>query len=163
MRSSALLPLLLLIACGGGEREDPAPNAPATGAVNAPAPQPTPQQPAPQQPADPSAMPDDLPTGLLIGYSPFGADDQGRYVRPAPARLEMLVRRGGEWRVTAITDPDSNVFHKALFLDDALVTIGGMGAYVKRWTPRGPLSPRCTPPAATPCASGPEQKAIASG
>ncbi len=98
-----------------------------------PPPTPTPQQPA----VDPTAVPDDLPTGLIIGYSPFEADDQGRYVRPAPARLEMLVRRGGEWRVSAITDTDSNVFHKGVFLDDALVTIGGMGAYVKRWTRGG--------------------------
>ncbi|MEM1416099.1 MAG: FG-GAP-like repeat-containing protein [Myxococcota bacterium] len=131
---SLLLPLL--IACGGGEKEpDPTP---ATGASASAMSAETPAHaPTPEPAADPTAVPDDLPTGLLIGYSPFSADDRGRYVRPAPARLEMLVRRGGEWRVTAITDPDSNVFHKGVFLDDALITIGGMGAFVKRWKPDG--------------------------
>ncbi|MBX3247372.1 MAG: VCBS repeat-containing protein [Myxococcales bacterium] len=90
--------------------------------------------------ADPLAVPDALPNGLLVGYSPFSQNEAGQWVQPAPARLEMIVRSGGEWRVAdVITDPDSNVFHKAMpFVPPGgtpgILTIGGMGAHVKLWT-----------------------------
>jgi len=83
-------------------------------------------------------VPDDLPQGLLVGYSPFSQNDSGSWVVPAPSRLELITRRGGEWRVDAIVDEDSNVFHKGMVLEvdgePRLLTIGGMGAYVKLWS-----------------------------
>lgn len=86
----------------------------------------------------PDALPDELPHGLLITYSPFTQNDQGRWTQPAPARLELLSRRGGEWRVDVITDEESNVFHKAMVYtrpggSPQILTVGGMGAYVKLW------------------------------
>ena len=33
---------------------------------------------------------------------------------PLPAELEFIARRGGKWVTTRMTDPESNVFHKAL-------------------------------------------------
>ena len=83
-------------------------------------------------------LPDDLPMGLLVAYSPFGQNDAGQWVEPRPARLELLTRRGGEWQVDVITDDDSNVFHKAMVFEPpgqapGILTIGGMGAFVKLW------------------------------
>lgn len=93
-------------------------------------------------PDNPTGLPDDLPRGLLIGYSPFAQNDNGQWVTPTDARLEILTRRGGEWQVDAITDSDSNVFHKAMFLEmrgvaPAILTVGGMGAFVKLWRRSG--------------------------
>ncbi len=93
---------------------------------------------APEAAADPTAVPDNLPNGLLIGYSPFtrGGASNG-FTQPAPARLEMLTRHDGEWNVETIIDTDSNVFHKAMPYilngERGILTIGGMGAYVKFW------------------------------
>ncbi len=85
-----------------------------------------------------SAVPDALPNGLLISYSPFSQSDSGAWTQPAPARLELHTRRDGEWHMQAITDEDSNVFHKAipytLWGNEGIVTIGGMNAAVKFWT-----------------------------
>ncbi len=86
----------------------------------------------------PGEVPADLPNGLLVTYSPFTQNDQGRWTQPAAARLELISRRGGEWRVDVITDDDSNVFHKAMVYTrpntpPAILTVGGMGAHVKLW------------------------------
>ena len=88
------------------------------------------------------ALPDDLPNGLLLGYSDFAADDNGRFTRPQPARMEILTRRGGEWHVDVVTDTDSNVFHKAMAFDPAVgepgvLTAGGSGAFIKLWRRSG--------------------------
>lgn len=82
---------------------------------------------------------DDLARGLLVTYSPFGQNASGNWVEPQPARLEILTRHGGEWHMEAITDSDSNVFHKAMWFEPqngpaGILTIGGMEAYVKLWT-----------------------------
>ena len=87
---------------------------------------------APEAAADPTAVPDNLPNGLLIGYSPFtrGGASNG-FTQPAPARLEMLTRHDGEWNVETIIDTDSNVFHKAILnKDGSILTIGAEGAHL---------------------------------
>jgi len=58
--------------------------------------------------ADPRATPADLPTGLVLSLAQFVTKD-GKSV-PGPARLEFLYRSGGEWRMSALEDPQSNVF-----------------------------------------------------
>ncbi|MCB9601660.1 MAG: VCBS repeat-containing protein [Sandaracinus sp.] len=135
----AILLCALAIACGSSN-ETPAPTpspteeSPSTMGTSASAMAEAPANP----PVDPMALPDELPNGLLVGYSPFAQNEGGQWVQPAPARLEMITRRGGEWHVDAITDSDSNVFHKAMPFtlpggEQAILTIGGMGAHVKLW------------------------------
>ena len=86
------------------------------------------------------ALPDDLPNALVLGLSAFDArkpGDEGPPV-PLPAELEFIARRGGKWVTTRMTDPDSNVFHKALAYTtpdggQALLTGGGTKALLKLW------------------------------
>lgn len=88
-------------------------------------------------------LPDDLPKALVLALSAFDArkpGDEGPPV-PLPAELEFIVRRGGQWITTRMTDPDSNVFHKALAYttpsgETALLTGGGTKALLKLWRPR---------------------------
>jgi hypothetical protein len=67
-------------------------------------------------------------------------DDQGKKTPvPGAARMEFLVRRGGQWEVEAIEDPDSNVFHKVMAVtgpdgEPALVSAGGTAAALKLWS-----------------------------
>ena len=85
--------------------------------------------------------PDDLDTGLVLGLSVFPEakpGDSGPPV-PLPAELEFLVRRGGEWVVTKLTDDQSNVFHKAMAYETpsgetALLTGAGEKAMLRLWT-----------------------------
>jgi len=61
--------------------------------------------------------------------------------QPGPARLEFLVLEDGVWRMAALEDGDSNVFHKAMVYQGAsgpvLLTLGGTRAAVKTWSPSG--------------------------
>lgn len=84
--------------------------------------------------------PDDLPLALVLGLSAFAEREAGDTSPPVPlpAELEFISRRGGEWVRTTLTDPDSNVFHKALAYRTpdgtlALLTGGGTQAMVKLW------------------------------
>ena len=92
---------------------------------------------APAQPTAPTppATPADLPSGLVLSLAQFVTKD-GQSV-PGPARLEFLYRSGGSWRTSALEDPQSNVFHKAMLYpgDDGphLLTLGGTAAIVKAW------------------------------
>ena len=133
-----LFVIVVYVACGGENRETPNDENPSTETMETSmaatmAPREANTEPATDQ------IPANLPTGLLITYSPFDRNEQGNWVVPQPARLEMLTRRNGEWSAQVITDEDSNVFHKAMVYDppgDAppgVLTIGGMEAYVKLW------------------------------
>ncbi len=85
-------------------------------------------------------LPDDLPNALVLALSAFDArkpDDEGPPV-PLPAELEFIARRGGKWVTTRMTDPESNVFHKALAYttpdgSPVLLTGGGSKALLKLW------------------------------
>jgi hypothetical protein len=107
---------------GCGSEEKPAPAAP-------PAPPAAP--PAPTPPVTPA----ELPNGIVLSLAQFVMQD-GKSV-PGPARLEFLYRSGGAWRTSALEDPQSNVFHKAMLYpaDDGprLLTLGGTAAIVKAW------------------------------
>jgi hypothetical protein len=120
-RAIAVLAAMLLWGCGSEEKPAPAaPPAPAPAAAPAPA---------------PHATPADLPNGLVLALAQFVTKD-GQSV-PGPARLEFLSRTGGAWRMTALEDPQSNVFHKAMVYpaEDGprLLTLGGSAAIVKTW------------------------------
>ena len=110
------------LACGEGERSAPEPAKPAAeGPTGAQAP----------------ATPADLPRGLVLALSPFEVTPEGKVLpKPQAARLEFLRRRGGRWETSALDDPESNVFHKAMLYapagaEPALLTLGGSAAVVK--------------------------------
>ena len=63
-----------------------------------------------RSPTRPAAIPANLPNALLIAYAQFEVENGQVTARPGPARLEILRRAGGEWRVEAIEDEDSRVF-----------------------------------------------------
>jgi len=113
-----------LLACGSGETEPPS----AAERRQAPA------EPAAQPPAA-AAEPDAYPIGIVLALAQFEKKD-GKPV-PGPARLEFLYRQAGAWRTTALEDPESNVFHKAMLYEGAegprLLSIGGTAAIVKTW------------------------------
>lgn len=136
-RRTAFAPVLLvaaLLACGG-EKEQPAaaPTAPAATLAAKPAtssssllvPSTTP-------------TPDSLPRGLLLALSQFAVSPEGKVLpQPGPAKLEILVRQGGVWKVSSLEDPESNVFHKAMVYaapdGPAILTLGGTKAALKLW------------------------------
>jgi hypothetical protein len=117
-RLGVALAVWVLTGCGSGEQKSAPPPPPA----------------APVAPT-PRATPADLPTGLVLSLAQFVTKD-GKSV-PGPARLEFLYRSGGEWRMSALEDPQSNVFHKAMLYpaEDGprLLTLGGTAAIVKAW------------------------------
>ena len=125
-RRTTLLPsiaLVLALACGGEERPPAA------------APRPPEAAARPAQPPA-STAPDDLPYGLLVALSPFEVGPDGKVrSKPTAARLEIVTRERGAWRVRAIEDPESNVFHKALAYDGGILTLGGTAAAIKLWRP----------------------------
>ncbi|MCA9506040.1 MAG: VCBS repeat-containing protein [Myxococcales bacterium] len=134
---AGLMGLGLVLGCGDdGGSKSAAPAAPAAARPSA-------QSAAPTPPAAPAAKPlaDDLPRALVLGLSAFEArkpGDTGMPV-PLPAELEFVVRRGGEWTVVRMTDPESNVFHKAMAYPTpdgatALLTGAGTKALLKLWT-----------------------------
>ena len=93
------------------------------------------------------ALADDLPNALVLALSAFDArkpGDEGPPV-PLPAELEFIARRGGKWVTTRMTDPESNVFHKALAYttpdgSPVLLTGGGTKALLKLWRKQDGLS-----------------------
>jgi hypothetical protein len=125
---SPLAAALLFAACGG----EPAADAPAAGAPSASA------APAPAPAAPPVAPPTatHLPRGLLLALSTFRAGEDGKQI--PQSELLVLTREGGSWSARSVSDPESNVFHKALVVDlpglgPSVITLGGMKAAIKRW------------------------------
>lgn len=115
-------------------------------AAPTPAPTPAPTETPTEKPTPAAAttgtLPDTLPNGLLLAYSQFEVVDGKATAKPGPALLEILTRKGGEWKTQVIEDPQSNVFHKAMLLErkgkpPGILTLGGSGAYVKLWRPDG--------------------------
>lgn len=86
-----------------------------------------------------TTAPASLPRGLLIALSQFEVGLDGKVLpKPGPAKLEILVRQGGEWKeLPPLIDPDSNVFHKAMVYEapdgPTIATFSGMKAAVKLW------------------------------
>ena len=67
---------------------------------------------------------------LVTGHSIFDEDAHGRPL-PQPARMQIWCKNAeGQWTSKIVDDPDSNVFHKIIPMDDgSLVSIGAMGAF----------------------------------
>ena len=139
--------LFFVLACKGGETTAPteAPTASAQGTTTAQKDKPAQ---TPKAPAATSSVPDALPNGLLLAYSQFQVIDGKATAKPGPARLDILTREGGVWKIETVEDPQSNVFHKAMMLTPrgqapGILTLGGSGAYVKLWRrEKGKLKPR---------------------
>ena len=73
-----------------------------------------------------------LPT-LVLAQAWFLKDEQGKS-QPGPARLEIWRRSPAGWFSSLLEDEESNVFHKTIIGDDrSILTIGAMGAKLKRW------------------------------
>ena len=141
-RRTTLAPILLLsaaLACGGEKEKAAAPP---------PAPAAKPAAPAPA--AAPTSLvvpsttptPDSLPKGLMLALSQFEVSPEGKVLpKPGAAKLEILVREGGAWKVSTLEDPDSNVFHKAMVYaapdGPAILTLGGTKAALKLWRKDG--------------------------
>jgi hypothetical protein len=119
------------LACGG-EKEAAAPQPSATAGA----------QPSAGAEAASAATPAELPKGLLLALSQFQVENGKVLPKPGPARLEILLRQGGTWRVKTLDDPESNVFHKALVLAPktgapGILTLGGTAAALKLWRASG--------------------------
>ena len=70
---------------------------------------------------------------LLLSQAWFMKDANGKS-KPGPARLEIWRKGAAGWNFTRLEDPESNVFHKSVLSDDgSILTIGAMGAHLKRW------------------------------
>ena len=114
--------LALTLACGAQD-ETPTPAAAPPAAVKATAP----------------STPADLPRAIALSLAQFVTVD-GKPV-PGPARMEFIYRQGGEWKLAAAEDPDSNVFHKVMVYHGAdgtrLLSMGGTAAIVKTWQREG--------------------------
>jgi hypothetical protein len=87
----------------------------------------------------PAAPPPPEPTGdgLMLALAVLEKDAEGKHV-PQPAQLGILVPTGDGWIYRAVTDPDSNVFHKAMVYEPrpgeaGILTAGGSGAFLKLW------------------------------
>jgi len=92
-------------------------------------------------PAEPPAPP--LPNGLLLGLAVLETGPDGKPV-PQPAQLGILTNDGGAWQYRTVSDPDSNVFHKAMVYEPrpgeaGVLTAGGSKAALKLW--RGGAEP----------------------
>ena len=129
--------MFFLLACKGGETTAPT-EAPAASAQETPPVKEAKPAAAPNKAAASTAVPDSLPTGLLLAYSQFEVVDGQATANPGPARLDILTREGGEWKTETLEDAQSNVFHKAMVLNPrgqapGILTLGGSGAYVKLW------------------------------
>jgi hypothetical protein len=132
--SLIVLGTLAVAACGGGTEEQAKAPAPAV----APA---APAAPAAPQPAAPAAPVRDALAGgpypaLLVTQAHFletmGPDGK-KQPMPGPARLVVLRDTPEGWKRVVVDDPDSNVFHKALGWDGAVLTIGGNKALLRTW------------------------------
>jgi hypothetical protein len=136
-RCTAFAPILLaaaLLACGG-EKEKPA--AATTAPATAPAAKPAATSSSLVVPTT-TPTPDSLPRGLMLALSQFAVSPEGKVLpQPGAAKLEILVRQGGAWKVSTLEDPESNVFHKAMVYaapdGPAILTLGGTKAALKLW------------------------------
>lgn len=120
-----------VLACGGEEQ----PARPATPPLAAEAPAAKPAPPPPPEPPAPAAPRASLDKGIVLALAQF-VTEGGKPV-PGPARAEFLTLRNGTWEVSAIEDPESNVFHKVMVYEGAsgptLLSLGGTAAMVKTW------------------------------
>jgi hypothetical protein len=82
-----------------------------------------------------------LPKGLLLALAVLETDADGKPV-PQPAQLGILTNDGSGWSYRSVSDPDSNVFHKAMVYEPrpgeaGILTAAGTAAALKLWRPGG--------------------------
>jgi len=138
---SALLVATLITStgCGGQEESRGKKDASESAASEtAPATSPTPEEPAATARPESSA-PADLDQALVLSLAAFAPRVKGEAPKTLPARMEFLSRVGGEWQLTSIEAPHSNVFHKAMSYTTAdgqevILTAAGTAATMKLWT-----------------------------
>jgi hypothetical protein len=132
-----------MVGCSSRKEEKPAASSPTPGAAG---PEKSAQtqktgevETAPGAAEKGAGTPSDLPAGLLIAYAQFEIGRDGKATaRPGPARLEMLTRTEGRWKIEVIEDPESNVMHKAMMYKPVeggagILTFNGTEATVKLW------------------------------
>jgi hypothetical protein len=111
-----------LVACSSTETPPPAPVA--APAEAAPAEMATATTPGP---------------ALLMVQAHF--DKSGGGLKPLPAKMVIVRKSGDQWQREEITDPEANVFHKAIAWRDGILTIGAeiapKPATLKLWTKQG--------------------------
>ncbi len=85
-----------------------------------------------------------FPSGILVALAQFEVGPDGRVLpKPRAARLDLVFRENGVWRVETLEDPDSNVFHKAMDYapgagrEPGILTLGGTRGILKLWRKRG--------------------------
>lgn len=85
-----------------------------------------------------------LGKGVLVALAQFEVSPEGKVLpKPKAARLDILTKEDGEWRLRTLEDPDSNVFHKAMVYDPgggrgpAILTLGGTRGMLKMWRKSG--------------------------
>ena len=70
---------------------------------------------------------------LLVTQAWFWKDEKGE-TQPGPARMSVWRQEKDAWKEYKVEDADSNVFHKAVFYDGGILTIGAEKAFLKKWT-----------------------------
>ena len=121
--TAALCLAAFTIAC---QSEAPAPAAPEPIAAKAKAP----AAPKPAAPRSDALEGGPYPS-LLVSQAQFVDGPKGPM--PGPAKLLIVRETPSGWTTSVVEDPDSNVFHKAMVLDDAILTIGANQAMLKTW------------------------------
>ena len=124
---------ITLAACSGGNETTPPVTPPTTPTTN-PTTETPPSTPTPPTPAGGESF----SRGLLLAYASFPVENGQINPAAGRARVEMLMRQNGEWRVESFEDTSSNVFHKAMPFtppggQPGILTLGGMDASVKLW------------------------------
>ncbi len=112
-----LAALVIVAACGdddGGSR--PATNENGAGGTSGSGESSPHEHPAPTATAS-GELPANLPRALVLSYAQFSTASGAS--APGPARIEILRRRNGAWEMSVIEDPDSTVFHKAIWFEPA--------------------------------------------
>jgi len=125
--------IVTLVTACQSEAPKPATAGKKTSAAPAKPPPPAPVAKAPPPPPEPrrEAIEGGPYPTLLVSQAQFIDGPKGP--APGPAKL-MIVRETPDGWVTAVVeDPDSNVFHKAIVYDGAILTIGANKAMLKSW------------------------------
>ena len=116
---------LILAACGGDESKKQTSATQSAAKKSAPSAEYTAKQ-------DPIIG--DKTQALLLSQAWFMKDAKGKS-KPGPARLEIWRKGPAGWNLSRLEDDESNVFHKAVLSEDgSILTIGAMGAHLKRWS-----------------------------
>ncbi|MCO4744538.1 MAG: VCBS repeat-containing protein [Proteobacteria bacterium] len=83
------------------------------------------------EPAPVAETPQEPMPGLLMVQAWF--KKVGGKPKPQPAKLIIMRTDGEEWFEEEILDTDSNVFHKAIWWREGILTISAMKAQIKHW------------------------------